>query len=125
MLVVSLFLLPACSTTEESVPVMEELVTATIQEFGLNPEAVSVAYYNYQTDTDFFYNERTPMLVGSVTKVGVARLYADLIADGVMSSETELPYNDALFDKVGVAGSSPARSIFKFLIPSMNYLTLI
>ena len=28
-------------------------------------------------------------------------------------------------DKVGVAGSSPARSIFKFLIPSMNYLTLI
>ena len=71
MLVVSLFLLAACSTTEESVPVMEELVTATIQEFGLNPEAVSVAYHNYQTDTDFFYNERTPMLVGSVTKVGV------------------------------------------------------
>ncbi|WP_338488104.1 hypothetical protein [Ruoffia tabacinasalis] len=50
---------------------MEELVTATIQEFGLNPVAVLVAYNNYQTDTDFFYNERTAMLVGSVTKVGV------------------------------------------------------
>ena len=50
---------------------MEELVTATIHEFGLNPEAVLVAYHNYQTDTDFFYNERSPMLVGSVTKVGV------------------------------------------------------
>lgn len=132
MLVVSLFLLAACSTSEESVPVMEEekttqsesvvreteesvteelsqdysqftsmeeLVTATIHEFGLNPEAVLVAYYNYQTDTDFFYNERSPMLVGSVTKVGVARLYADLIADGVMSSETELPYSDALFEE--------------------------
>lgn len=132
LLVVSLFLLAACSTSEESVPVieeeettqsesveseteesvteelsqdysqftsMEELVTATIQEFGLNPEAVSVAYHNYQTDTDFFYNERTPMLVGSVTKVGVARLYADLIADGVMSFETELPYSDALFEE--------------------------
>lgn len=132
MLVVSLFLLAACSTSEESVPVMEEekttqsesvesereesvteelskdysqftsieeLLTATIQEFGLNPEAVSVAYYNYQTDTDFFYNERSPMLVGSVTKVGVARLYADLIADGVMSFETELPYSDALFEE--------------------------
>ncbi|TLQ41799.1 serine hydrolase [Ruoffia tabacinasalis] len=132
LLFVSVFLLAACSTSEESVPVMEEekttqsesveseteesvteelskdysqftsieeLLTATIQEFGLNPEAVSVAYYNYQTDTDFFYNERSPMLVGSVTKVGVARLYADLIADGVMSFETELPYSDALFEE--------------------------
>ena len=87
MLVVSLFLLAARSTSEESVPVMEEekttqsesvvseteesvteelsqdysqftsmeeLVTATIHEFGLNPEAVLVAYHNYQTDTDFF-----------------------------------------------------------------------
>lgn len=132
MLVVSLFLLAARSTSEESVPVMEEekttqsesvvseteesvteelsqdysqftsmeeLVSATIQEFGLNPEAVSVAYYNYQTDTDFFYNERSPMLVGSVTKVGIARLYADLIADGVMTFETELPYSDALFEE--------------------------
>lgn len=77
---------------------IDDLVISTINEFELNPDAVSVAYHNYQTQTDYAYNEREPMLVGSTTKVGVARLYADLIAEGAMTFQTELPYSDSLYE---------------------------
>lgn len=129
LLLLCIFLLVGCSSSENPMPDIEEesqsestvseveepstpefsqdysefetiddLVSSTINEFELNPDAVSVAYHNYQTQTDYAYNERESMLVGSTTKVGVARLYADLIAEGAMTFQTELPYSDSLYE---------------------------
>lgn len=80
---------------------IEHLVYSIIKQFELNPEAVSVSLFNYQAEEYFHFNERKPMLAGSTTKIGLARLYADLIEAGFLSWHTELPFYDSHFEGGG------------------------
>lgn len=77
---------------------MEELVISIIDEFGLNQDAVSVAYHHFPTETEFFFNEREMMYAGSTTKVGLVRLFEDKIFEGDLTLQSELPYNDSLYE---------------------------
>lgn len=90
---------PALSQDYSAFESTEHLVTSIINQYELNQEAVSVAYYHFPTGEEFYFNERESMLAGSTTKVGLARLYADLVSEGVMTWQSELPYSQSFFEE--------------------------
>ncbi|XJS11079.1 serine hydrolase [Aerococcaceae bacterium WGS1372] len=77
---------------------MDHLIQSVISEYELNPAAVSVAFYNYQTGEEYLLNERETIQAGSTIKVGLARLYMDLISDGQLTLQSELPYSEFLYE---------------------------
>lgn len=79
----------------------DHLIYSIISQFDLLPEAISVSLFNYQTEEYHHFNERKPVLAGSTTKIGLARLYTDLIETTSLSWETELPYYPSHFEAGG------------------------
>lgn len=85
---------------------LNHLIQSVMSEYEMNPAAVSVAYHNYQTGEDYFFNERESIQAGSTTKVGLARLFVDLISEGLLTWQSELPYSDSLYE----AGAGPVTN---------------
>ncbi|MBF6978467.1 serine hydrolase [Aerococcaceae bacterium zg-BR22] len=79
----------------------EQIISETIKELGYNTDNVSIAYYDFLNEEHHYLNEWQPMLAASTSKVGTAALYTNLISDGYLTSDTQIPYNEALFEEGG------------------------
>lgn len=103
---------------------IRDIVTQTIQEFQLDANAISIAYTDLVTGDEFFLNEHVSMHAASTTKVATAALYVDLIENGELDWNSELPYNDAYYeDGAGDITNEPKRDYYPIeeLIYQMLY----
>lgn len=89
--------LPTTAFAQEST--VQTLVYQTLDEFGLDPDMISIAYTDLVTGDEFFLNEHISMHAASTTKVATAVLYVDLIDSGELAWESELPYYDAFYEE--------------------------
>ncbi|MBR7928093.1 serine hydrolase [Aerococcaceae bacterium zg-ZUI334] len=77
----------------------DQIIYETIEEFGYTTNNVSIAYYDFLNQKHYYLNEWQPMLAASASKVGTAALYANLINEGILTYDTEIPYNESLFEE--------------------------
>lgn len=90
--------LPELSQDYSQFEDMDHLVRSIINQYELNPQAISVAYHNYQSGEEYFFNERELIRAGSTTKVGLGRLFIDKINEGDLSWQSEFPYSEAYYE---------------------------
>lgn len=92
---------------------LQDIVMRTIQEFQLDSSAISIAYTDLITGDEFFLNEQVSMHAASTTKVATAVLFVDLIEQGELEWDSELPYSDAYYeDGAGDITNDPKRASY-------------
>ena len=82
----------------EKVGTVKEVVLAVMNEYGVSPEQVAISYYHFQKDVRYELNEDRVMDAASTTKVATAMLFSDLIWQGDLAWDSELPYNESYYE---------------------------
>ena len=99
-------------------------VMATIDEFGLDSDNVSVSFYDFKTKTHYYLNADLLMLGASTTKIGTAALYTQLISEGYLNEQTLIPFIPDLYEEGnGNITNGPKESAYPIwqLIEEMLY----
>lgn len=86
------------SSEVEKASAVEEVVMAVMNEYGVSPEQVAISYYHFQQDDAYVLNEDWMMNAASTTKVATAMLFSDLIWQGDLAWDSELPYNESYYE---------------------------
>ncbi|WP_373782252.1 serine hydrolase, partial [Jeotgalibaca porci] len=107
LLVIALFSLWTVEETDEEVVMhsesqevaekeaLEDILLAVMDEYGVTPDQIAISYYNFQEKETYALNEDWVMNAASTTKVATAMLFSDLIWQGVLDWDSELPYSDS------------------------------
>lgn len=75
-----------------------ETIDNVLASFDLGANQVAIAYYDFRDDEHYYLNADQAMYAASTTKVAIAALYADLIGNGMMDWDSELPYYDGYYE---------------------------
>ena len=101
------------SSEVEKASAVEEVVMAVMNEYGVSPEQVAISYYHFQQDDAYVLNEDWMMNAASTTKVATAMLFSDLIWQGVLDWDSELPYSDSYYEEgEGAVTNSEKRATY-------------
>ncbi|MGX7092348.1 serine hydrolase [Hutsoniella sourekii] len=104
---------------------IEELVGYTIDQYQLDPNALSIAWTDLRTGEEFHHNSQVAQHAASTNKVGTAALYANLINQGILSWESEIAYDPSYWEDGGgeiTAGPPEASySIYELVYQSLYY----
>lgn len=76
-----------------------EVVQGLLDEYGTTPDQVSIVYYDLQNGNQYLLNEEAIFYAASTTKVAVAGIYIDLMEQGLLNWDSELPYYDSYYEE--------------------------
>ncbi|UUX33080.1 serine hydrolase [Fundicoccus culcitae] len=76
---------------------LREAIYALMAEYQIDESQVAIAYTNLQTGENIYINEDEQMIVASMYKVPMIAMYIDLINQGVLSWDSQLPYSEDYF----------------------------
>ncbi|MGX7106597.1 serine hydrolase [Hutsoniella sourekii] len=79
---------------------VDHLVQSVITQYNYPLDQISLAYYNYQTQEVYLLNEKQAFPAGSILNIGLARLYSDLVNQGLANWQDQIKY-DANFHQAG------------------------
>lgn len=111
LLVIALFSLGSIEEIDEEVVVysetlevtgkeaLQDVLLAVMNEYDVTPDQVAISYYNFQQKEVYVLNEDWVMNAASTTKVATAMLFSDLIWQGVLDWDSELPYSDSYYEE--------------------------
>lgn len=71
---------------------IESLINDLIQEYNINTDEISLAYYNFTSDQHYYINPDLQMIAASTIKVPIVALYLDLISQGQYGFDSEIPF---------------------------------
>ena len=125
LLVIVLFSLWTVEETDEEVVMhsesqevaekeaLEDILLAVMDEYGVTPDQIAISYYNFQEKETYALNEDWVMNAASTTKVATAMLFSDLIWQGVLDWDSELPYSDSYYEEgEGAVTNSEKRATY-------------
>lgn len=78
---------------------IDELIEATMAEFGVDESQVSLQYTNFKTDESYTINESTFQTAASTIKLPLAVMYVDAIEEGYVDWDTEVTYTYADYEE--------------------------
>lgn len=78
---------------------IDELIKATMAEFGVDESQVSLQYTNFKTDESYTINESTFQTAASTIKLPLAVMYVDAIEEGYVDWDTEVTYTYADYEE--------------------------
>lgn len=78
---------------------IDELIKATMAEFGVDESQVSLQYTNFKTDESYTINESTFQTAASTIKLPLAVMYVDAIEEGYVDWDTEITYTYADYEE--------------------------
>ena len=78
---------------------IDELIEATMAEFGVDESQVSLQYTNFKTDERYTINESTFQTAASTIKLPLAVMYVDAIEEGYVDWDTEVTYTYADYEE--------------------------
>lgn len=78
---------------------IDELIEATMAEFGVDESQVSLQYTNFKTDESYTVNESTFQTAASTIKLPLAVMYVDAIEEGYVDWDTEVTYTYADYEE--------------------------
>lgn len=92
---------------------MADVIDQTLTEFNVNSKEIGLAYYNFQNKEHYYLNENELITAASISKVPISALYIDLIEKGDYELDTQLTYNDSMFEAgSGRITNEPLRSSY-------------
>lgn len=92
---------------------LEDVVYDLLADYGLDASQVGIAYTNLQTEEALYINEDEQMIVASMYKAPMVAMYIDLINQGYLSWDSELPYSEEYFqDGAGDITAEPKRAYY-------------
>lgn len=93
---------------------LEEIVYELMGQYGLDESQIGFAYTNLESGEEVFINEHEQMIVASMYKVPMVAMYIDLINQGTLTWESELPYIEEYFqDGAGEITANPKQDYYR------------
>lgn len=87
-----------------------EVIEYVLDQYGADRDALSISFYNFNTDESYYINEDNYIVAASTAKIPVGMAYTDLINEGTYSYATQLLYNDYYYvEGAGNIANSPAQ----------------
>lgn len=78
---------------------LEDIIYDLLVEYDIDESQIGFAYTNLTTGEEVFINEDEQMIVASLYKVPLVAMYIDLIDQGILSWDSELPYKEEYFQE--------------------------
>ncbi|MGX7109266.1 serine hydrolase [Facklamia miroungae] len=80
---------------------IDELINELIDKYNYPASRLGIAYQNYIIDESYYLNENIALNAASTNKVGTAVLYLDLIEEGKINWDSQLPASTYDFETGG------------------------
>jgi len=78
---------------------IDELIEATMAEFGVDESQISLEFINYQTGESYTVNENNFQTAASTIKLPLSVIYVDAIDEGTIDWDTEVTYTYADYEE--------------------------
>lgn len=78
---------------------IEDVLMTVMEEYGVKSDQVAISYYHLHQEDEYQLNEERMMNAASTTKVATAMLFSDLIWQGVLDWDSQLPYSDSYYEE--------------------------
>lgn len=93
---------------------LEEIVYELMAKYSLDVSQVGLAYTNLHTEESFYLNEDEQMIVASMYKVPMVAMFIDLINQGYLTWDSELPYSEEYYqDGAGEITANPKQAYYR------------
>ena len=92
---------------------LDDIIYDLLVEYGIAEDQIGFAYTDLITGEEVFINEDEQMIVASLYKVPMVAMYIDLIDQGILSWDSELPYIEEYFqDGAGDITANPDQDYY-------------
>ncbi|MBG9978024.1 serine hydrolase [Ruoffia tabacinasalis] len=93
---------------------LEDIVYELLAKYGLDASQIGLAYTNLQTDEAYYLNEDEQFIVASMYKVPMVAMFIDLINQGYLTWDSELPYSEEYYqDGAGEITANPKQAYYR------------
>lgn len=84
-----------------SIDSVGDIIQQDLAQYGYDPANFMLAYYNFQTGEEYYWQADLATYAASTNKVGTAMLYTQLIHQGYLTWDSFIPYNPAWYEEGG------------------------
>lgn len=96
-----------------TVDTLETAIYKLMGEYGLSEYQVGIAYTNLENGEEVYINAEEQMIVASLYKVPMVAMFIDLIDQGILSWDSQLPYYEQYYqDGAGEITANPKKDYY-------------